>query len=95
MWKEVVIKGKRCFNWQKCGDNKGSGCTRSSRIAKIKNLKEKCSVSDWGCMAVSCKLRIKDGICERNMFSNSCDESSIDEEEGWEIHILGLGKTLS
>ena len=45
-------------------------------------------------MAVSCKMRAKDGICERNMFSNSCDAASIDDDAGWEIHFLELGKWL-
>jgi len=90
---EFPVAGHRCFNWQSCLE---PNCTRQIHDDHTRKhndpvpldvLKEEC-FNDDGCIAVSCEDKVGDEECSRSMFSDSCDTTTIDQENNWTIHLL-------
>ena len=48
-------------------------------------------LNDADCIAVSCEETEDDDECSRAMLSNSCDDTTIDPQSGWTIHLLKTG----
>ena len=57
---------------------------------QLLDLKSMC-FNDTGCIAVSCEETKDDDECSRAMLSNSCDDTTIDPQSGWTIHLMKTG----
>ena len=68
-----------------------AGCTQSTQAKQLDKLKDTC-LNDANCIAVSCyNLNGDGGKCRRYMLSDSCDETTINEQKNWNIHLLDSG----
>ena len=84
--KDWTDKPGRCFSMDLCKQNP-NGCESFNQTSSLEDLKEKCS-KDEECAAVSCDVNeAKDTMCNRYMLSNKCDNSTIQEKEGWTYHL--------
>ena len=84
------MEGIRCFNWPNCQSS--LGCTRSNiRFSESLDVLKQTCYYDANCKAVSCEDSDGDGVCSRSMLSNSCDETTVDEETNWTAYLLKSG----
>ena len=90
---EVKIKDKRCVSWNECQGSQKSGCTKSETHATLEELRETCMNGNW-CFAVSCENKDGNGECTRNMFTSSCDITSMDDEPGWDTYFWKESKSV-
>ena len=51
----------------------------------MEELKEICTKGDW-CFAVGCEDKAANGTCSRNIFTSTCDITSMDDELGWDTY---------
>ena len=82
----------RCFTMSKC--NESTSCQFSNHTLGLPELKEKC-LKDENCIAVSCDMNPSNAnMCNRHMLSSSCNDSTIEDKDGWSYHIMDTSKTL-
>lgn len=79
-------EGKRCFNWPNCIGTTGTPCESNSNGGLLADLIATCK-ANFHCKWVSCHADETDANnCQRYMFSDTCDESTQDNERNWTIH---------
>ena len=49
---------------------------------------------DW-CFAVGCEDKAADGTCSRNIFTSTCDITSMDDELGWDTYFWKESKNVA
>ena len=82
----------RCFTMSECIES--TSCQASNKTVGLAELKEKC-LKDEKCIAVSCDVNPSDmNMCNRHMLSSSCNDTTIEDNDGWTYHILDKSKTL-
>ena len=70
-------------------------CESFNQTSSLADLKEQCFKDD-GCVAVSCDVdESKDNMCNRYMFSSTCDNSTIQESKGWTYHLWIYGENIT
>ena len=90
-----IKKPGRCFGMVPCNKSPSNVCQSHNESEKFKDLKEKC-LRDNNCVAVSCDVNENnDQMCNRYMFSSSCNSSTIQERNGWIYNIVNSGKNYN
>ena len=86
LYKAGEQKQGRCFGWVPCGNN--PNCQRCPKKASLVDLKDKC-LKDDNCVAVSCHYnQAEEGMCNKYMFSSSCEASNIQKRNGWKTYYI-------
>lgn len=74
-----------------CNKGRSTRCESFNETAKLEDLKQKCLMDD-DCVAVSCDVNVSDKtMCNRYMFSSLCDNTTIQQRNGWTYHIMKPG----
>ena len=77
-----------------CNKGPSTSCESFNETAKLEELKQRCLMKD-DCVAVSCDVNLSDKtMCNRYMFSSSCNDTTIQGRNGWSYHIMKPGKYL-